>query len=124
APPTRTMTPRRLIRSPRRRGRGQILSNLRQQLSRTDGLGHVSIATRRTRLGLSLIQFISCDGNDRYSVQRRVGFEAAGCLITVEPRQLDIHYNEVRAVGSRCGKARLAVFGLNDLEISANEQIP
>ena len=48
-------------------------------------------ATRRTRLVLSLIQLISCDGNDGYSVQRRVGFEATGCFITVEPRQLDIH---------------------------------
>src|SRR5262249_17448149 len=67
-----------LIRSPRRHGRGQVLSNLRQQLTRTDGLGHVGIATRRTRLVLSLIQFISCDGNDRYSVQCRVGFEATG----------------------------------------------
>src|SRR5262245_29486676 len=70
--------------SPRRRGRGQILSNLRQELARADGFRHVGIATRRTRLVLSLIQLISCDGNDRYSVQRRVGFEAAGCLITVE----------------------------------------
>src|SRR5262249_38137045 len=75
-------------------------------------------------LVLSLIQFISCDGNDRYSVQHRVGFEAARCLITVQPRQLDIHYNEVRAVGSRRGKPCLAIFSLNDLEISAREQIP
>src|SRR5215471_1055492 len=89
---------RRLIRSPRRRGRRQVLTDLRQQLTRANGLGHVSIATRRTRLVLSLIQLISCDGNDGYSVWRRVGFEATGCLITVEPRQLNVHKNEVRAV--------------------------
>src|SRR5262252_9528904 len=76
APPISATNSRRLIRSPRRRGRGQILSNLRQQLTRAEGLGHVGIATRRTRLVLSLVQLISCDGNDRYSVQRRVGFEA------------------------------------------------
>src|SRR5262245_35799885 len=104
ATPRSAINSRRLIRSPRRRGRGQILSNLRQEPARADGLGHVGIATHRTRLVLSLIQLISCDGNDGYSAQRRVGFEATGCLITVEPRQLDIHYNEVRAVGSRRGK--------------------
>src|SRR5262245_40787599 len=65
---TNVMSPRRLIRSPRRRGRGQVLSNLRQEPARADGLSHVGIATRRTRLVLSLIQFISCDGNDRYSL--------------------------------------------------------
>src|SRR5262245_16243000 len=57
-----TATTQLLIRSPRRRDRGQILSNLRQEPARADGLCHVAIATRRTRLVLSLIQLISCDG--------------------------------------------------------------
>src|SRR5262249_15732691 len=115
---------RRLIRSPRRRGRRQVLTDLRQQLTRTDGLGHVGIATRRTRLGFSFIQLISCDANAGYNRQRRVGLRATGCFIPVEARQLNINEDEVRPMRCRRCKACLAVFGLNDLEISAREQIP
>src|SRR5262249_27234376 len=97
---------------------------LRQELTRADGLSDVGVAPRRTGLVLSPTRLMSGDGDNRDSLQCRVGFEATGCFITVKPRQLDIHENEVRPMRSRCGKPRLAVFGFDDLEISAREQIP
>src|SRR5215471_6478892 len=63
------------------------------------------------------------DRNDRYSVQRRVGFKTTGCFVTVEPRQLDIHKNEIRPMRCRRGKCRLAVHGFDHFKIGAHEQI-
>src|SRR6266511_2231986 len=51
-------------------------------------------------------------------------FKTASSLVAVQPRQLDVHENEVRPVRRRRGKPRLAVLGFDDLEIGAREQIP
>src|SRR5262249_39569392 len=113
-----------LIRSPRRRRGRQIFTDLCQELTRADGLSDIGIATRCTGLVLSPARRGGGEGDTRDSPRRRVVFGGRGCLITVEPRQLDIHENEVRWMRCRRCKPRLAVFCLNDLEISAREQIP
>jgi len=97
---------------------------LRQELTRAARLGNVGVATRcacRVSLPGQRIRSYRDDG-DRS--QYRVSLEAAGSLITVNARQLNIHENEVRPMRRRRSKSRLAVRRLDDLEISAREQIP
>ena len=54
----------------------------------------------------------------------RVSFEPTCSLVPVHSGELDVHENEIGPVGGCCGKACLTVFGFDDLEVSAREQIP
>src|SRR6266567_5119183 len=45
-------------------------------------------------------------------------------FVAVEDWELDVHENEVRPVGRRCGKSRLAILGFDDLEIGTRQQVP
>src|SRR6266567_116399 len=98
APPTNAMNSRRFIRSPRRRGRGQVLANLRQELTWAVGLGNVGVATRGTGLAVIPGQRIGGDDDDRNGMQRRVGLDSARRLVAVDARELDIHEYQVRLV--------------------------
>src|SRR5262249_45004040 len=65
AAPASPMNSRRLIQSPRRRGGGQILTDLRQKLTRAVGLGNA----RRARLLNLPGQCIRGNGDDGDRVQ-------------------------------------------------------
>src|SRR6266516_5563119 len=67
---------------------------------------------------------MSGDGDNRDSLQHRVGLDAARGLVAVKARQLNIHENEVRPVGGCCGKPGLTVLSFYDLEIGTCEQVP
>src|SRR6266487_2857381 len=76
----------RLIRSPRWRDRGQVLADLRQELTRAVGLGNVAVATRRTGLVIIASQSIGGDGDDRNGMQHCIGLETARRLVAVHDR--------------------------------------
>src|SRR6266487_5441347 len=118
------MNSRRLIQSPRRRGRRQVLTDHRQELTRAVGLGNVGIATSGTSLAIIPGQRIRGDDDDGDDMQHRVGLETARGLIAIDARQLDVHEDEVRPVRRRRCQARLAVHRFDHLEIGAREQIP
>ncbi len=67
---------------------------------------------------------MSGDGDNRDSLQHRVGLDAARGLIAVNARQLNIHEDEVRPVRCRRSQSCLTVLSFDDLEIGACEQIP
>src|SRR5262249_12187210 len=113
-----------LIRSPRRRGLRQILADLRQELSRANGLGNVAIATRSTSLLLSSTQRVSGDCDNRNIPQHSVCLKPTCRLIPVDTGKLDIHQDEVRLLRCCRGKTRLAVLGFNHLKVGAGQQIP
>src|SRR6266700_6059938 len=120
---TPAMNSRRRIRSPRRRGLSQILTNFRQELARADGLSDIGIATRRASLVVIPAQGMSGDRDDGNGMQHRVGLQAPSGLVAVENGQLNVHEDEVRPVRFRRGKSCLAVHGFDHFEIGAREQI-
>jgi hypothetical protein len=67
---------------------------------------------------------MSCDGDDGDCPQRRIGFEATCSLVSVYPREPDIHENEIWSMRGGRGKSRFSVHRFNNLKISAREQIP
>src|ERR1700694_4896746 len=111
-------------RSPRPRGRGQVLAHLRQELTRAVRLGNVGVATRGTGPVRIPAQRIGGDGDDGDSPERGIRLDSASNLVAVEHRELDVHENEVRPALRRRRKPRFTVRGFNDLEIGAREQIP
>src|SRR6266487_4857213 len=121
---TSAMNSRRLTPSPRRHRCGQVLPNLRQQLTRAVGLGNVGIATRGTGFVSIPAQRIGGDHNDGDGSQRRVRLEATRGFVAVEDRELNVHENEVRPMRRRRSQPRFAILGLDDFEIGIREQIP
>ena len=76
-----------------------------------------------TSLVLIAAQGIRSDDDDWNRPQRRIGLNAAGRLITVEQRKLNIHQDEIRPFGHRGPYTRLAVFGFNYFETHACQKI-
>src|SRR6266516_7619145 len=113
----------RVTRSPRWRRRGQVLTDHRQELTWAVGLGNVAVATRGTGLAVIPGQRIGGDDDDGNGMQYRVGLDSARRLVAVDARELDIHEYQVRLVLRRRCQARLAIFGFDDFEIGAREQI-
>src|SRR5262249_26361181 len=107
-----------------RRSAAQVLTDLRQELARADGLGNVAIAARGTGLLLSSIQRMGSDRDDRNTLKRLISLKATRSLVPVYPGELDVHKNEVWSMLGRRSEPRLTVHGFDDLEIGAREQIP
>src|SRR6266516_1638597 len=84
----------------------------------TRRLADEGIAASSARLDIAA-RIIGCDGDHG----DRIGLEPARRLVAVKGRELDVHQDEVRPMRCRRCKPCLAVFSLNDLEISAREQI-
>ncbi len=58
-------------------------------------------------------------GTDVNGMQHRVGLEPARGLIAIEARQLDVHENEVRPMGSRSCQPCFAIHSFDDFEIGS-----
>jgi hypothetical protein len=69
----------------------QVLPDLRQQLTRTVGLGNVSLTASGVRFAFISAQGVRGDRDDRDFSQYRVGLETAGDFVTVEAGKLDVH---------------------------------
>src|ERR1700694_1671474 len=93
-----------------------MLAGFRQQLTRAERLGDVGIATRGARLVLVPAQRVGGDRDDRDRAQRRIGLDAPRHLVTVEPRKLDIHENEIGPLGCRSREPRRPVAGLDHVD--------
>src|SRR5262249_654086 len=84
APPRARMNSRRLIRSPRRRGRRQVITDLREQLARAVRLRDEGVTTRRACLLGFSGQSIR-DGDNRDRTEHRVGLDPPRRLVAVYP---------------------------------------
>src|SRR6516162_2746595 len=100
-----------------------MLTNFRQQLTRTEGFRHVVIAASRPRLLLFAAERVRSDSNDRDRAQRWIGFNAARGGVAVHDRQLDIHQDKIRPLFCDGSERLLAVLGLRDLIVSRGEHI-
>jgi hypothetical protein len=54
----------------------------------------------------------------------RVGLETTRGLVAVEDWHLHVHEDQIRAMVRRRNQPCLAVFGLDNIQIGAGEQIP
>src|SRR5262249_52978405 len=77
APPSGAMNSRRLIRSPRRCDRGKYSRTFARSLRGLMGLAMWASQPAARALSSASFNYISCDGNDQYRLQHRVGFEPA-----------------------------------------------
>src|SRR6516165_1472883 len=100
-----------------------MLTNFRQQLTRTEGFRHVVIAASRPRLLLFAAERVRSDSNDRDRAQRWIGFNAARGCITVHDRELDIHQDKVGPLLCYRGKRLLAVFDFGNLIVSRGQHV-
>src|SRR5262249_12585815 len=101
-----------------------VLPDLSQQRARVIWFGDVGIASRRSCLAFIAAQSIGRDRDDWNCAQRRVGLDAARCLVAVEQRQLDVHQDQVRPFPS-CNRQRfLPIFNFDDLVSRVRQQIP
>src|SRR5262245_44524812 len=89
-------------------------SNETQQLHRTVGLGHVVIAACRSRFFLITLHRKRAYCNDRYRLESGIELYSPGGLVAVDYRHLDIHEDEVGAIGLGLGDPCLAISGLDD----------
>src|SRR5258707_15505274 len=82
-----------------------VFANFGEQGPGAVRLSHVGVATSGTRLGLVAAQCIGGDDNDRDVLQRRISLDAAGRLVTVEKRKLNVHKDHIgmmRSSGGQC----------------------
>src|SRR6516164_1527382 len=100
-----------------------MLTNLREQLTRTKGFRHVVIAASRPCLLLFAAERVRSDSNDRDRAQRWIGFNAARGGITVHDRELDIHQDKVGPLLCYRGKRLLAVFDFGNLIVCRGQHI-
>src|SRR4051794_25555399 len=73
----------------------QEFADLGEELARAERLGDVAVAAGFAGLRLIAGQRVGGNGDDRHLGQGGYGADAAGRLVTVDRRQLDIHQNEV-----------------------------
>src|SRR5580692_4527479 len=106
-----------------RRGLAQEGVDLRQQLARTVGLGDVVIAAGGARLFLVAGQRVRRHHNDRDRLELGIGLDPPRRLVAVEHRHLDIHQNQIRPVRFRRGDALRAVFGFDEVEADAGQEV-
>jgi hypothetical protein len=76
-------------------------------------------------VGLDLVatQCIGRDNNDGDVFQRWICFDAAGRLVAVEKRELNIHEDHIRSMRGSGGQRLLAVANLEDLVPGMGEKI-
>jgi hypothetical protein len=96
---------------PDRRSR-RVFADLSEQRPRAEGLCHIGVAAGGACSGLVAAQRIGGDDNDRNTSQRRVSLDAAGRLVAVEERELNIHEDHIGLMRGRGRQRRLAVANL------------
>src|SRR5215475_15693208 len=74
-------------------------SNKAQQLHRAVRLGHIVIAAGGARFLLVALHGKRAHSDDRYRLESGIDFYSPGGLVTIDDRHLDIHKDEVGAVG-------------------------
>src|SRR5215468_5667421 len=89
-------------------------SNEAQDLHRAVGLGHVVIAACRARLFLITLHRKRAHCNDRYRLESGIELYSPGGLVAVDHWPLDIHQDEVGAIGFGLGDSGLAISSLDD----------
>src|SRR5262249_12760401 len=99
------------------------LAHLRQELARAEGLGDVAVAAGIARLLLIARARVGGDGDHGYRLELGNGLDAAGRLVAVDHRELDVHEDEVGLVLRRHGDALLAGHGLDHLVAGAGQEI-
>src|SRR6516165_1681354 len=100
-----------------------MLTNFREQLTRTKGFRHVVIAASRPCLLLFAAERVRSDSNDWDRAQRWIGFNAARGCITVHDRELDIHQDKVGPLLYYRGKRLLAVFDFGNLIVCRGQHV-
>src|SRR4051794_26190459 len=93
----------------------QEFADLGEELARAERLGDVAVAAGFAGLRLIAGQRVGGNGDDRHLGQGGYGADAAGRLVTVDRRQLDIHQNEVGLFALGGGDALQAVHRLDHL---------
>src|SRR5262245_41444917 len=79
----------------------EVRAELAEERARTEGLGHVRVAAGGERLLVVAGERVRRDGDDRDRAQPGIGLDPARDLVAVDPRQLDVHEDEIRALA--CG---------------------
>src|SRR5262245_3178805 len=98
-------------------------SNEAQDLYRAIGLGHVVIAACRARLFLIALHRKRANRNDRYRLESGIEFYSPRGLIAVNHRHLNVHEDEVGALGFGFGDPGLSISRLDDGIARAREEI-
>ncbi len=106
--------PRRLIRSSHRRGRRQVLTNFRQELTRAVRLGNVGIATSLTGLVGIPAQRMGGDGDDRNGMQHRVDSRGCRAHVKCRGRSRTRERSQVRLQDRRVGEPISATTAATD----------
>src|SRR3954471_781550 len=101
----------------------QEFADLGEELARAERLGDVAVAAGFAGLRLIAGQRVGGNGDDRHLGQGGYGADAAGRLVTVDRRQLDIHQNEVGLFALGGGDALQAVHRLDHLVAGARQQV-
>src|SRR6516225_2963196 len=83
------------MRIPAAFSRWDILANLSQECSRAERFCDVRVAAGLQRLGVVAAQRVGGYGDDRNLMECRIGFDPARGFVPVNPRELDIHEDEV-----------------------------
>src|SRR5712691_10602378 len=100
-----------------------VLADLGEERARAERLGDVGVAAGLARLDVVAAQRIGGDGDDGDPAERRVGLDPARGLVTIEPRQLYVHEDQVRVVRARHRDAVLSSQRLDHLVAGGREEI-
>jgi hypothetical protein len=104
-------------------GLGEVLSNFRQQLARTERFRHIVIAACCPGLLFFTTERIGGNRDDRDRSQRGIGFNPACGRVAVHDRQLDIHQDQIGPLLCYGGERLLTVFGFDNLIVSRGQHI-
>jgi hypothetical protein len=106
-----------------RRNLCQVSIDHLKQFSCAVGLRDIGIAACRVRLFFVAAERVGGDDDDWNMAEIRLCLYAPCRLVSVKNRQLDIHQDQVRALGSRCYERSFAVVRLDHFVTDACEQI-
>src|SRR5918994_6071878 len=102
---------------------GKQLADLGKQLTRTEWLGNVAIAPCREGFRLIARQCVGGDGNYRNVPERRVSLYAAGSVIPVDHRKLNVHQDQVWLLSCSGSDTGSTVRGLDQFVFGCGDEI-
>jgi hypothetical protein len=99
----------------------QILPNLRQQLFRAKGFGHIVVAARRPSLLFFASERIRGDRDDWDRSQGRISLDLVGGCVAVHNRQLNVHQDQVGALFFYSRQCLFTILSLSDFVIGPRQ---
>src|SRR5580700_4118661 len=100
-----------------------VFADFGEQRPRAERLRHIGVAAGGARLRLVAAQRIRGDDDDRDVLEGGIGLDAAGRLVAVENRELNVHEDHVGTMRGRGRKRLRAVADLDDLVSGMGKKI-